>query len=249
MNQFILALCGLPASGKSTLADAIQNALDHDVVIVRTDEWRDDAYYTDWEPEKEKPVRQKALARVKELVTAGKNVIHDDTNYYTSMRHELFKIAIENGCGFAIVHVSTSVLVALEWNKQREDSKIPDSVIHDIFERFDNPGRRYLWDNSDLEVSLEKQEIDSVIPEIIEILKELEPAREPKPRLIASTELERLDIETRLAVSKFLEEHPELRVNREVSIIRRDFLYKASEGKVPVKDVHQLLLEELMKLL
>ncbi|MGY5858361.1 MAG: AAA family ATPase, partial [Candidatus Thorarchaeota archaeon] len=61
MRQFVLALCGLPASGKSTLADAIQIALDHNVEIVRTDEWRDDAYYTDWEPEKEKPVRQKAL--------------------------------------------------------------------------------------------------------------------------------------------------------------------------------------------
>ena len=79
MNQFILALCGLPASGKSTLADAIQTALNYKVEIVRTDEWRDNAYYTNWKSEKEKPVRQKALARVKELVSEGKSVIHDDT--------------------------------------------------------------------------------------------------------------------------------------------------------------------------
>jgi O-phosphoseryl-tRNA(Sec) kinase len=249
LNQFILALCGLPASGKSTLANAIQIALNYAVEIVRTDEWRDDAYYTDWEPEKEKPVRQKALTRVKELVAAGKNVIHDDTNYYTSMRHELFKIAIENRCGFAIIHVATPVLVALEWNKKRENSIIPDSVIHDIFERFDNPGRRYLWDTSDLEVSLELQSIDEVVPEILEILDELEPAREPKPRLVTSTEFGRLDTATRLTVSEFLQEHPELRGNREVSIIRRSFLRKASERKIPLKGVHKLLWTELEKLL
>jgi len=78
MNQFLLVLCGLPASGKSTLADAIQRALNYDVEIVRTDEWRDDEYYTDWKPEKEKPVREKALARVMTLVAEGKSVIHDD---------------------------------------------------------------------------------------------------------------------------------------------------------------------------
>ncbi|MBE0527355.1 MAG: AAA family ATPase [Candidatus Thorarchaeota archaeon] len=249
MCQFILALCGLPASGKSTLADAIQIALDYNVEIVRTDDWRDDAYYTDWKPEKEKPVRQKALARVKELVAVGKNIIHDDTNYYTSMRHELFKIAIENECGFAIVHVATPVTVALEWNKEREGSRFPDSVIHDIFERFDNPGHHYLWDTSDLEVSLEIQEIDDVVPEILEILEELEPAKEPKPRLITIDEFGHLDTATRLTVTEFLQEHPELRGNREVSIIRRRFLHEASERRIPVKEVHELLLVELEKLL
>ena len=249
MRQFILALCGLPASGKSILADAIQSALKNRVEIVRTDEWRDEAYYTDWKPEKEKPVRQKALARVRNLAAEGKSVIHDDTNYYTSMRHELFELAIENRCGFAIVHVATPVLVALKWNKEREGSRIPDSVIHDIFERFDNPGYRYLWDAADLEVSLEIQDVGSVVPEIIEILEELEPASEPKPQLITITEFERLDTETRLTVSEFLQEHPELRGNREVSIIRHDFLRQASESKVPVTGVHQLLREELNKLL
>ena len=247
MRQFVLALCGLPASGKSSLADAIQIALDHNIEIVRTDEWRDDAYYTDWKPEKEKPVRQKALARVKELVAAGKSVIHDDTNYYTSMRHELFNIAIENQCGFAIIHVTTPVTVALEWNKERGGFRVPDSVIHDIFERFDNPGRRYLWDNSDLEVSLEKQEVDSVVPEILEILEGLEPARESKPKVITDTEFEQLDIATRLIVSKFLQEHPELRGNREVSVIRRRVLRSASQERT--NGISELLLEQLQELL
>ncbi|TFG33228.1 adenylyl-sulfate kinase [Candidatus Thorarchaeota archaeon] len=249
MNQFILALCGLPASGKSTLANAIQKALNYEVEIVRTDEWRDIEYYTDWVPEKEKPVRQKALSRVSELVEEGKSVIHDDTNYYTSMRHDLFKIALEKQCGFAIVHVATPVTVALQWNRERENSRVPDSVIQDIFERFDNPGHSYLWDTEDLEVSLEIQNIDDVLPDIVEILKEIEPAKKPKPRLVTSTEFTRLDTATRLVVSEFLQEYPEFRGNREVSIIRRSFLRKASERKIQLKAVHKLLWSELSRLL
>ena len=67
--------------------------------------------------------------------------------------------------------------------------------------------------------------------------------------MITSTEFDRLDTETRLTVSKFLEEHPELRGNREVSITRRSVLSRASEDKTPIKDVHELLWAELTKLL
>jgi O-phosphoseryl-tRNA(Sec) kinase len=249
MNKFILALCGLPASGKSVLADAIQKALDFEVEIVRTDDWRDDAYYTDWKPEKEKPVREAALAKVKKLVTEGKCVIHDDTNYYTSMRHELFKIAIENKLGFAIIHVTTPVTTALQWNRKRSDTVIPNSVIEDIFERFDNPGRRYLWDNSDLEVDMETQEVSTVIPDVIEILEGLEPALDPKPSSITSSEFNKVDTETRQIVSRFLMEHPELRGNKEVSLVRKGVLREANQGIIPLESAGVKLLERLNELL
>jgi O-phosphoseryl-tRNA(Sec) kinase len=248
MNQFILALCGLPAAGKSVLADAIQKALNYDVEIVRTDEWRDDEYYADWKPEKEKSVRLKALERVKKFVAEGKSVIHDDTNYYTSMRHELFEIALDNKCGFAIIHVSTPVTTALRWNGDRGDSPIPDRVIEDIFERFDAPGRRYLWDNAELEVDMESQEVSEVVPQIVEILEELEPAIKPGPSLATSTEFNRLDTETRRIVSEFLKEHPEHRGNREVSNVRREVLQECIERKIPVKGVRELLLSALLRI-
>ncbi len=249
MNKFILALCGLPASGKSTLADAIQRALDFEVEIVRTDDWRDDAYYNDWKPDKEKPVREAALVKVNELVANGKSVIHDDTNYYTSMRHELFNIAIKNGFGFAIIHVATPVTTALKWNREKPDTKIPDSVIEDIFGRFDNPGRRYLWDNSELEVDMEIQELDSIVTEIIEILEDLEPALDPKPGKMSGTEFNEVDTNTRLIVSKFLKDNPELRGNREVSAVRRSILREANQGRIPVERVSDVLLEKLNELL
>jgi O-phosphoseryl-tRNA(Sec) kinase len=248
MNKFILALCGLPASGKSTLADAIQKALDFEVEIVRTDEWRDETYYTDWKPEKEKPVRQAALDKVKNLVKDGQSVIHDDTNYYTSMRHELFKLAIENGYAFAIIHITTPVSTAIRWNNERVHSDFPDSVIEDIYERFDNPGRRYLWDNANLEVDMEKQEIDTVVPEIVQLLKELQPALEERPGVIVESEFNKVDTMTRRIVSGFLEEHPELRGRREVSTVRRSVLQEVHKGNLPIDRVSDNLIERLNEL-
>ena len=249
MNQFILALCGLPASGKSALADIIQEALNAEVVIVRTDDWRDDKYYTDWKPEKEKPVRQMALKQLRNLAAEGKSVIHDDTNYYASMRHELFEVAVENKCGFVIIHVSTPVDTALKWNRAREDSPIPDSVIEDIFERFDYPGQRYLWDNADIEVDMESQNVSIVVPEILEILDNLEPVMKQSPGLIINTEFERLDTETRHIVSKFLQEHPEQRNNKEVSVIRKSVLQECVDREIPAREVRELLWNALSKIL
>ena len=247
--MFILALCGLPASGKSELADAIQKALNYKVEIVRTDEWRNDSYYTDWKPEKEGPVRQAALTRVEQLVAEGKSVIHDDTNYYNSMRHDLFKIAIDKRCAFGVVHVSTPLDVALKWNKERSNSQIPNSVIEQINERFDLPGRRYLWDYSIAEVNIAVQDLEAIMPDIVEVLQNLEIAMKPKPRLVTSTEFELLDVETRKIVSEFLEQHPGLQGNRKVSEIRRSVLRSATQRQVPIKGIGEQLLEKLNKLL
>jgi len=248
MTQFILALCGLPASGKSALADTIQKAMDFDVEIVRTDEWRDDSYYTDWTPEKESPVRQAALDRVEKLIADGKSVIHDDSNYYNSMRHELFKIALDNRCAFTVIHVSTPIDVALRWNSERPSTRIPNSVIEQINERFDLPGRRYLWDDSMMEVNMASPEIDVLVDEIVKGIQELEVAMEPEARLVTKTEFERLDVETRRTVSEFLEKHPDLRGNREVSEIRRSVLRRATKRGIPLRAVRELLLEKLIKL-
>jgi O-phosphoseryl-tRNA(Sec) kinase len=249
MTQFILALCGLPASGKSTLADAIQDVLNFKVEIVRTDEWRNDEYYTDWSPEKERPVRQAALDRVRELVAQGHSVIHDDTNYYASMRHELYEIALEYSFGFAIIHVATPVSVALQWNKERPDTRIPDMVIEVISKRFDIPGSRYLWDEPNYEAVMAKQNLTDIVTEIVDVLSRLEPVQRAKPQLLAGTEYDRVDTETRQIVSEFLVENPELRGNKEVSTIRRMFLREVGEMKIAPKDVREILWAELSRLL
>ncbi|MEE8181725.1 MAG: AAA family ATPase [Candidatus Thorarchaeota archaeon] len=252
MNQFLLALCGLPASGKSSLADAIRVAVRSKksmVEIVRTDEWRDDTYYADFVPEKEGVVRQAALARVETLVGKGKSVIHDDTNYYNSMRHELLEIAIDAKCAFGIIHVTTPIEEALRWNRERPGTRIPEYVIQRISGRFDRPGARYLWDCPLAEVDMSTADLDSAVDEIVNTLHTLEVIRQSKPTLVSDSEFEKLDQITRNTVSGFLQNHPELRGNREVSIIRQRVLKRAVNDRTDLKTVKDILLQELQALL
>jgi O-phosphoseryl-tRNA(Sec) kinase len=250
MNQFLLALCGLPASGKSSLADAIKVAVRSKgpkVEVVRTDEWRDDTYYSEFAPEKEGEVRQAALARVETLIGKGKSVVHDDTNYYNSMRHELLEIAIEAKCAFGIIHVTTSIEKALKWNRERPGTRIPEYVIQRISERFDKPGARYLWDCPLAEVDMSTADLDSAVDEIVNALHTLEVIRQSKPTLVS--EFEKLDRTTRNTVSGFLQNHPELRGNRKVSIIRQRVLKRAANDRISLKTAKDILLQELQALL
>jgi O-phosphoseryl-tRNA(Sec) kinase len=249
MNQFILALCGLPASGKSTLANAIQRYIGSRVSIVRTDEWRDSAYYTQWDPDKEGAVRTSALARVQQLIREGESVIHDDTNYYNSMRHELLDIAIESKSVFGVVYVSTPLETALQWNKEREGTRVTDNMITKIHERFDTPGGRYLWDYPLAEVNMSKDNPDQEAATISEILEDLEPQREPKITRLTPNDGDLLDQVTREVVSKFLAENPHLRQNKEVFLIRRTILRKSIEDGVPPRGAASMLRAELDELL
>ncbi len=249
MEQFLLALCGLPSSGKTTLAHAIKAALDTDVTIVSSDEWRDVDYYTDWRPEKEGMVRQATLVQVDKLLRQGKSVIHDDTNYYESMRHDLLNIALERECIFAIVHVTTSLEDAISWNRKRESTEITEDIIRRIDERFDPPGGRYLWDYPAAEVDMAGQSIDSAAAKILEVLDGLEVAEEQETTRITERTGEMIDKITREAVTEFLQKHPELRGNREVSHVRRSVLKKAIENDLDTVAARKMTLKQLRRLL
>lgn len=248
MNQFLLALCGLPASGKSSLADHISEALDQPISIVRTDEWRDEEYYRNWEPQKEGRVRECALAAAEELIAQGKSVIHDDTNYYRSMRHDLFDIAKKYRCVFAIVHVTTPLEAALRWNKERKNTQVDESIIRRIAERFDTPGGRYLWDVPVAEVDMLSDDKKAAASMIVEIIEELLPARETRPARVTHTAGEEIDVYTREIVSEFLSEYPNLRSKKEVTMIRRNILARAIESSMSVRASGEMLRRELEKL-
>jgi O-phosphoseryl-tRNA(Sec) kinase len=249
MNQFLMVLCGLPASGKTALALAIKRAVGPDVEIVTSDEWRDEAYYTDWKPEKEGAVRQTSLTQVRELIQQGKSVIHDDTNYYKSMRHDLYKIAHEKRCLFTIIHVTTSLETAILWNEKREHSDINEGIIRKIADRFDPPGGRYLWDYPDIEVDMATNDLDTVVTEIVNLLRSLKIAEKAQPMRVTEQTAETIDQITRKAVAEFLTKHPGFRGDGEVSIIRRRVLRNGLEGDMPINEVFEITLRELRELL
>jgi O-phosphoseryl-tRNA(Sec) kinase len=249
MNQFLMVLCGLPASGKTTLALAIKRAVGPDVEIVTSDKWRDETYYIDWKPEKEGAVRKKSLAQVRERIQQGKSVIHDDTNYYQSMRHELYKIALERKCLFTIIHVTTSVDNAILWNAKREHSEINEDIIRKIADRFDPPGGRYLWDYPSVEVDMATHVLEKAVTKIVALLRSLKTVEDSQPVKVTEQTGEAIDQITRKAVTEFLTTHPEFRETGEVSIIRRRVLRNALESEMPLDEIFEITLCELSGLL
>ncbi|MGO8805802.1 MAG: AAA family ATPase, partial [Candidatus Bathyarchaeia archaeon] len=92
---YLLILCGLPSSGKTTICKNVASLLEdkHDVstMVVSSDDFRDMLSYSSkgFKPEREASVKtlyEKAIATGLEN---GFLVISDDLNYYKSMRSEL----------------------------------------------------------------------------------------------------------------------------------------------------------------
>ncbi len=247
MQQFLLALCGLPASGKTTLASEIADVIPSEskVVIVSTDDWRDKTYYANFKPQKEKEVREKALQETYEKLKQKFSVIHDDTNYYNSMRHELLELAQEFHCAFAIVYISTDISDALTWNEERE-SDIPQKVIRRINTRFDIPGSKYSWDEPMYQVDMAENNVSSVAREIAHRLTVLEPVHYSPPDTKTTNPI---DVATRDLVADFLTAQKGLRNNPDVSIIRRSIVSRANRKGWSTEQALATLTSELESLI
>ncbi|MFW9889861.1 MAG: AAA family ATPase [Candidatus Thorarchaeota archaeon] len=241
MEQFLLALCGIPSSGKTTLARVIESLLMNDikVEIVSTDRWRDEKFYSDFKPEKERRVRREALERTRRLVQSGISVIHDDTNYYASMRHELYIIAKRIKIAFAVVHVSTPIEHAIQWNVKRENP-VPDRVIEKISDRLDVPGSKYAWDKPIATYNPMQDDTSKAGREIVERLDSLvaiSGEAYSSDRSMGNL----LDTITRQVVRHFLDENPSMKQNPLVSKERRILLKIAKEqGLSPLETEQQL---------
>ncbi|MFX1367405.1 MAG: AAA family ATPase [Promethearchaeota archaeon] len=249
MTQFILALCGIPASGKTVLAKAIKASFpsSRPLEIISTDDWRDDEFHFNFTPELENSVRKAALEKTWILVEKGVSIIHDDTNYYTSMRHELYEIALQYNCGFAVVYVSTPLSDAIRINESR-DRPIPVEVLERINERLDIPGAKYAWDRPISSVNLLETTPIEAAKDIVLKLKGLQPARREKSSFELGLD-ERLDVTTRRIVNQFLRENPYFRGDPQVSRLRKEILRRAKLEELTHAEVGKELILRLEALI
>ena len=248
MHQFLLITCGLPASGKTTLAKTLAASLtaEVDVEVVSTDKWRDATYYEDFKPEKERMVREEALRRTKSILAEGKSVIHDDTNYYTSMRHELFEIAEKQEVSFGILYLSTPIDVCLVWNKDRE-YEIPVEVIKKINERLDIPGSKYAWDREMISIDLSVIDVETAVDKIVSRVRNLTSIRIDRIET-SQTVAEERDIRTRQVISEFLNENEKFQSEQIVHQIRAEILRDANREELSVDATVEMLWKKLRNL-
>ncbi len=248
MTEFLLALCGLPASGKTTLAEQIRKSLKprSKVEIVSSDRWRDQEYYSRFEPENEHRVRQAALESTTSILSRGLSVIHDDTNYYSSMRHELYAIAKESRCAFAVVHVCTPLEVALKWNQSRANP-LPEGVLLKIARNFEPPGSKYEWDRPVAVVDLSRTKSEDAAPKIAKAIREQETTYEETTG-DHEPEADNLDIATRQAVASFLNEFESYRNDPRVHRIRRTILAESRKRNATPEEARDRVTAELKRL-
>ena len=108
MKPTVIILCGLPYSGKSTLAEALGS--DGFAVISLDAINRDRGLGLKGEPVpgfEWQESHRLAQQRLRELLADGRDVVWDDTNYAAWIRDPIFESAVENGGEPVVVFVDT----------------------------------------------------------------------------------------------------------------------------------------------
>jgi len=145
MNKLVF-LCGLPASGKSTIAE---NYKKNGYVVLSSDNMRERLFggVSNQDCNAELFVKLYRIAR--EMLAIGKDVVIDATNISSKRRiHGLEsilkntkkdKIQLDRGC----IHVSAEIVACpynecIDRNKAR-DRKVPNSVIEGMYKSWQTP--------------------------------------------------------------------------------------------------------------
>jgi tRNA uridine 5-carbamoylmethylation protein Kti12 len=256
-QNFLIILTGLPASGKSTIAQKLQIELDttfpdRKVSIVDPDMIRNALLQGDeFDYRKEALVRKRNLQRVRKLLKKSHIVISDDLNYFSSMRHDLRSIAKDLNVPFFIIYISTPMNVCLNWNKKR-GKPIPNNVIKKIQHKFDY-FEKYEWDNPDLIIDPSSTEnIDQFISKFTnEVKKRISQAKlsdnngEKTNRTIEKKYHQKLDSLTRDIVSDILKNPQHRKYTKKIIKQRKKFIKNHLEQILTESEIKKQFLELL----
>lgn len=119
-NLTVYMMIGIPASGKSTVREQEYG----NIPVVSKDLCNGS--------------ESKERKQLEELLSEGKSVVVDDTNYNKVAREKIISIAKKYGADVIGVYVDVDKQTALERNKERE-KKVPSVAIHTIAKKFEKP--------------------------------------------------------------------------------------------------------------
>ena len=150
----LILLCGLPASGKSTLVRTlcrIWKRLDvpMDVSVISVDALQRETTFSasDWHAARDRAFTlvQDALKREREGQLL---LVVDDTMFYRSMRRRFFLLATELSCAFHLLYVQCPLDSCLTRNAGRM-VPLPDETIQCAHARFELPdGSQHYWESN-----------------------------------------------------------------------------------------------------
>lgn len=233
-KKFIVCLAGLPASGKTTFANKLkfllENRLEKSTVkIIDPDKIRKNLSPKNFNYRDEPKVREENVRAIERELQNDFIVISDDLNYYSSMRHDVKKIAEKFDISFFIIHIATPLEVCLKWNEIRGEP-IPNKIIKKIYKKFDN-FNKYNWDLPEAQYDLSQiKNIDKEIEELIENfltkIKSTENHFKKEEHIKSFSRLnnENLDKITRIYVGKLLQNFNYSHLKNQIIKLRKLFI-------------------------
>lgn len=240
----LVILTGLPGAGKSTFSKNLAKTLSKnniDVIILGSDLIRES--FPVWKEKYEDFIRKTTYNLID---TALKDywVIVDDTNYYNSMRRDLINIAKKYNKNYAIIYLKAPLDVLIKRNIERGE-KIPNEVIKRMYEKFDEPGKKYNWDRPFLTVdTTEDIDFNDIAKKLIDRSKEIPKyyIEEENKKEIKNNKdyniLDKIDKETRKIISEYIKSK---KLNKdevkEVIKLRKKFLKDLKGKEVDINTV------------
>lgn len=136
MRPTALLLCGLPFSGKSSLATAINSEGYEVISLDAINQERGFGFNGESVPGAEWMTTHRiALDRLRHLLSHGKNVVWDDTNYAAWIRDPIFEVALDEGAMPVIVFVDAPVQTVLERAREAAEKGTRSACPSEDFER------------------------------------------------------------------------------------------------------------------
>ena len=224
----LIILTGLPSAGKSTFSKNLAKILSRyniDVIVLGSDLIRES--FPVWRDKYEEFIR-KATYSLIDSALKHYWVIVDDTNYYNSMRRDLINIAKKYNKNYAIIYLKAPLEVLIRRNIERGE-KIPNEVIKKMYEKFDEPGKKYKWDKPFLIIDTTKDiDFNGIAKKLIEKSKETPKfytLEENKDR--TNNVFDKIDKETRKIVNEYIKSGKISKEKiKEVIELRKEFLKK-----------------------
>ena len=127
-------LIGLPGSGKSTFAQALQHHVPQSAIIstdeIRTQLYGDPTLQGHW-PD----IFAQVQHHCQQTIAAGKTVIYDATNAKRAWRLNFLRSQLQTHPDQTWIgwYLTTSLDTCLNWNRQR-DRQVPETVIQDLYQ-------------------------------------------------------------------------------------------------------------------
>jgi tRNA uridine 5-carbamoylmethylation protein Kti12 len=175
MPPIIIALIGLPASGKSTFAQNLARKLREArfiVNIIDVDIFRREIMGDQFTPLMEQQVIAKKWENIDALLEKFSDsvLIIDDMHYLTGMRHAIKERAETLNGLYMAIFFATPMTKCLEWNLVRQNP-VPEAVIENIQSKLDVPGKKYAWDMPAYIVNLIEKNIDNAVDEFFTVFQ------------------------------------------------------------------------------